>query len=402
MNTVSPEEVGVSSARLERVNKLMQDYVGSNKLAGISTRLARRGAVYHSENFGVADIESGRPVDDDTIWRIYSMTKPITSVAIMMLYEEGAFQLDDPVSDFIPELDGLKVYAGMGQDGLKLVDQERPITIRSLLNHTSGLSYGFYQDTPIDAMYRSQNLPGGSGNLKDMIGKLSQLPLASQPGTNWRYSVATDVLGYLVEVLSGQPFDQYLQQKILGPLGMIDTAFYVTEDKLDRLATVYGPSDENGITALDTPQVNRHKAPVTLFSGGGGLVSTASDYLRFSQMLLNNGELEGVSLLSRKTIEMMASNHLSDDLLPFSVSPDLLDYSEGAGFGLGFKVVMDVARTGVLGSEGNYSWGGAACTTFWIDPKEELIAVFMTSFMPSSTYPVQRQFQIAVYQSLVD
>ena len=207
MNTVSPEEVGVSSARLERVNKLMQDYVGSNKLAGISTRLARRGAVYHSENFGVADIESGRPVDDDTIWRIYSMTKPITSVATMMLYEEGLFQLDDPVSDFIPELDGMKVYAGMGQDGLKLVDQERPITIRSLLNHTSGLSYGFYQDTPVDAMYRSQNIPGGSGNLKDMIGKLSQLPLASQPGTNWRYSVATDVLGYLVEVLSGQPFD---------------------------------------------------------------------------------------------------------------------------------------------------------------------------------------------------
>ena len=248
-NGVTPEAVGFSSQRLSRINKMMQSYIDDGKLASGLTMLARRGEVFHFEPYGVLDLESGAPVERDSLFRIYSMSKPITSAAVMMLYEEGHFSLDDPVGKFIPELARLKVYDGMSETGMRLVEQQPPISIRHLLTHTSGLSYGFHQDSPVEQMYKDANITDPDSTLQEMAEKLGSLPLVSQPGTKWRYSNATDVLGYLVEVVSGQPFDQFLQEKILSPLGMTDTSFYVSEENLDRLATVYGASLNGGSIA---------------------------------------------------------------------------------------------------------------------------------------------------------
>ncbi|MAF52085.1 MAG: serine hydrolase [Chloroflexi bacterium] len=402
MQTAAPEEVGFSSKRLGRLDDVMQGYVDAGMLAGIVTMLARRGKVFHFKPFGLMDIYAVKPVELDTIFRIYSMSKPITSAAVMMLYEEGAFHLDEPVSRFIPELADLKVFAGMSQKGKRLVDPDRPISIRHLLTHTSGLSYGSYVDTPVDDMYRSTAARDPDDNLQGFIERIAEIPLAYQPGTSWRYSVATDVLGRLVEVISGRTFDQYLKDSIFEPLGMPDTAFYVPEEKLDRLASIYGPAIGGGMQELDTPGVNQHRRPLTMFSGGGGLVSTASDYMRFCQMMLNGGTLDDVRLLGPKTVELMTINHLSDDLMPYSVSEAGVTGTQGCGFGLGFRVVIDLAQHGILGSEGMYSWGGAASTVFWIDPKEELVAILMTQFMPSGQYPIRREFQVATYQAMVD
>jgi len=380
----------------------MQRYVDDRRLAGVVTLLARRGRVCHFEKHGVLDLESNRPMELDTIFRIYSMTKPITSVAVMSLYEQGHFQLDDPVARFIPELGGLKVCTGMGPTEVMLVDQERPITIRHLLTHTSGLSYGMLADTPVDAMYRDSALPYDRGsNLEEMVGKLGAIPLVYQPGTGWRYSVATDVLGYLVEVLSGQPFDRFLRESIFEPLEMADTGFHVAEGKGHRLAAVYGLSDQGGIRGLAASEMmlDPFDRPAGLFAGGAGLVSTAPDYLKFCRMLLNGGELDGVRILGRKTVELMTRNHLPERLLPIAVGDEPI---HGSGFGLGFAVVMDVAASGILGSEGLYRWGGAAGTRFWIDPEEDLIAILMIQFMPGSHYPIGDEFRVLTYQALVD
>jgi len=400
-NGVSPESVGFSSERLGRVNKMMQGYIDKGRLASGLTMLARHGETFHFEPYGVLDLESGVPVERDTLFRIYSMTKPITSTAVMMLYEEGHFSLDDPVGKFIPELASLKVYDGMGETGMRLVDQQQPITIRHLLTHTSGLSYGFHQDSPVEEMYREADITPPDGTLQEMAEKLGRLPLLTQPGTKWRYSFATDVLGYLVEVISGKPFDQFLQDNILDPLGMSDTSFFAPEEKLDRLATVYG-AGKGGIAPLHNPLVDRHARPHTLFSGGGGLVSTGTDYMRFCQMLLNGGVFGDQRLLAPKTVGMMRSNHLADDLKPFAVGQSNASDTKGCGFGLGFRVVMDIAQHGIIGSNGIYSWGGAASTVFWIDPQEDLVAILLTQFMPSSYYPLRREFQIATYQAMVE
>ena len=401
MNIASPESVGFSSKRLSRVNRFMQSYIDDGKLASGMTMLARRGEVFHFQPYGVLDLESGAPVQRDTIFRFYSMTKPITSAAVMMLYEEGHFSLDDPVGKFIPELASMKVFDGMGETGMRLTQQERPITIRHLLTHTAGLSYGFHQDSPIEGMYREANITPPDGTLQEMVEKLGRLPLITQPGTKWRYSFATDVLGYLVQVVSGKPFDRFLQDRIFARLGMPDTSFYAPEEKLHRLATVYGAAN-GGIAPLHNDLVDRHARPHTLFSGGGGLVSTASDYMRFCQMLLNGGVLGDSRLLAPKTVEMMRSNHLTDDMRPFAVGQSNASDTKGCGFGLGFRVVMDIAQHGIIGSNGIYSWGGAASTVFWIDPQEDLIAILLTQFMPSSYYPLRREFQIATYQALME
>lgn len=402
MNIVTPEEAGFSSERLQRLNSLMQGYVDSGRLAGVVTLLAREGAVFHFDRFGFQDLASQTPMELDTIFRFYSMTKPITSAAVMMLYEEGNFHLDDPVSGFIPELDGLKVFDGMGQTGAKFVPQQIPITIRHLLTHTAGLSYGFYEDSLVEQMYRDANLSDPDSNLEEMVEKLGELPLVSQPGTAWRYSNATDVLGRLVEVISDESFDSFLKNRIFDPLDMDDTAFYVSEDKLDRLASIYGPSENGGIQELDNPGVNKFKRPLTNFSGGGGLTSTAADYLKFCQMMLDGGTSNRDRLLGPKTVEMMTSNHLSHDLMPFAVSESGADASQGCGFGLGFRVILDIAEHGTIGTDGSYSWGGAASTVFWIDPVEDLIAIMLTQFMPSSQYPIRREFQVATYQAMVE
>ena len=402
MKVVSPESVGFSSSRLKRINQFIQSYIEGKKLASGLTMLARHGEVFHFQPYGVLDLNSGAPVERDSLFRIYSMTKPITSAAVMMLYEEGHFSLDDPVGKFIPELARLKVYNGMSETGMRLVEQQQPISIRHLLTHTSGLSYGFHQDSPVEEMYRKADITDPDSTLREMVEKLGRLPLVNQPGAKWRYSNATDVLGYLVEVVSGTPFDRYLQDNILDPLGMTDTSFYVAEENLDRLATVYGASLNGGIVPLDNPMVNRQRRPHTLFSGGGGLVSTASDYMHFCQMLLNGGSLGDARLLAPKTVEMMRSNHLTDDLKPFAVGQSMSSDTKGCGFGLGFRVVMDIAQHGIIGSNGIYSWGGAASTVFWIDPKEDIVAILLTQFMPSSHYPLRREFQIAAYQALME
>ena len=399
-----PEEVGLSSTRLERINKLMQNYVHEKKLSGIVTLVARRDKVVHFERFGMMRIEENKQMQLNTIFRIHSMTKPITSVAVMMLYEEGHFQLYDPVSKFIPEFEGLKVVEDATEQGLELSDPEREMTIRDLLIHTSGLTYGD-GDTPVDVMYREGGvleyrpkksgefciMPGDGRTLKGMIQKLSKIPLLFHPGEQWHYGVSTDVLGHLVEVVSGMPLDRFFEERIFEPLGMVDTGFYVPEEKIRSFAASYSPGGSGGISIIDPPTTSPFSSPTSFFAGGGGLVSTASDYYRFAQMLLNGGHLNGTRLLGRKTVELMTVNHLWWG-----------EYTKGFGFGLGFWVIEDIGRSQEIGSEGSFGWGGAANTWFLIDPREKLIAIFMTQLVPYGHYPVIKQFKTLAYQAIVD
>ena len=394
----NPESVGMSTARLERVSKWAQEYVDAGKLAGILAMVARTDQVCYSETFGNRDREKGLPMEHDTVLRIYSMTKPITSVAVMMLYEEACFQLDDPVRKFIPELDGLKVCTGEDARGPTMVGQSNPITIRQLLSHTAGLSYGFYPGSTVDRLYQSANVLDPDSTLEEMMHKLSRLPLAHEPGSEWKYSVATDVLGRLVEVVSGEAFDQFLAHRVFDPLGMTDTGFYVREDQIDRFAQLYGPGGNGTIEPMESPVLGRFTRECRLFSGGGGLVSTAGDYMRFCRMLLRGGELDGARLLSPRTVETMTMNHLRDGLLPMKMGDYTMD---GYGFGLGFSVLTDLRDAGVLGSVGEYAWGGAASTKFWIDPQQELIGILMTQFMPNDYYPIRNEFQVLVNQAIV-
>jgi len=390
----SPDEVGLSSARLERINTVMQSYVDQEKYAGLITMVARRGKVAHFECFGMMEREANKAMKPDTIFRIYSMTKPITSVAIMMLYEEGRFQLNDPVSKFIPDFKNLKVFVKETESGPELADLERAMTVKHLLTHTSGLTYGFDPNSPIDVMYQEAGVLDHNGTLGDMAQKLAKLPLLHQPGSAWHYSVSTDVLGYLVEAISGSSFDVFLEERIFKPLGMIDTGFHVPQEKIDRFAAVYGPAEGGGIKVIDAPETSRFSKPASFFSGGGGLVSTASDYVRFAQMLLNKGELDGNRLLGRKTVEFMTINHVPEGFHPFE--------SKAAGFGLGFSIQTDVAQSGILSSKGSFGWGGAADTGFWVDPEEEIIGLIMPQFMPSGYYPAKQDFRVLVYQAIVD
>jgi len=349
-----PEEVGISTSRLERIAPVMQGWVDDGKIPGALTMIAREGKLVHFEKFGMQDVATAEPLEFDTIFRIYSMTKPITSLAVMMLYEEGHFQLNTPVSEFIPAFRDMKVYA---EGGEAVVDAESEMTIKHLLTHTSGLIYGGEGDHPIHQQYRDANFYGST--LRGMSKKLGAIPLAYHPGASWSYGMSTDVLGHFVEVVSGMPFAQFLKRKIFDPLDMPDTAFSVSSRKGDRYATLYEPAEDGGIQVIENAPVS--SGPRSFFhSGGAGLQSTAADYLRFCQMLLNDGELDGVRLLGRKTVELIRMNHISDEWQPLE--------RIGCGFGLGFAVVTDVAETHAPGSLGTYSWGGLASTTFWIDP----------------------------------
>lgn len=402
MNCVSPESVGFSSKRLGRLSARMQGYIDDGKLAGALTMLARGGETFHFETYGVQDLKTGVPTERDTIFRLYSMTKPITSVAVMMLYEEGRFSLDDPVGKFIPAFASMKVYDGTDETGMRLVDQERPITIRHLLTHTAGISYGLFKDTPIDALYHESRIADADSTLSELMDRLGKIPLVNQPGTKWRYSISPTVLGYLVEVVSGQPFDVFLRERMFAPLGMNDTSFFVPEEKLGRLATAYVPTRGGGIAPHEGSITTRHTRPHAMKSGGAGLVSTAADYMRFCRMMLNGGALDGNRLLSPKTVQMMVSDHLTNDLKPYAVEERMADYTKGCGFGLGFRVVNDIAQHGVPGSNGMYSWFGLASCYFWIDPAEELIAIMMAQFLPATWYPLRSEFQAAVYGALME
>ena len=398
MDLVAPESVGFSSTRLERVSAHMARYVEQGKLAGIIAAIARRAQIAYREVFGQADREAGTPMALDTIFRIYSMSKPITSVALMMLYEQGRFLLKDPVARYIPEFEHTRVFVRQTETGYEVAELERPITVLDLLTHTAGLSYGFEPDLRfVDKLYQERLWENGRPkkyeSLEGMMRTVASLPLAFQPGTAWHYSWATAMLGYLVQVLSDQPFEDYLQEKVFQPLGMVDTAFYVPEHKVARFATNYGPAEGGGIQPIEMPVGGGYLDPNRLPLGGEGLVSTTGDYLRFAQMLLNKGELDGVRLLGRKTIEWMTINHLPPGL---HIGDD-----PTTGFGLGFSVTIGLAGRNV-DSVGRYGWGGAATTRFWVDPQEELVGLFMTQFMPSGHYPVQDEFEVLTYQALVD
>jgi CubicO group peptidase (beta-lactamase class C family) len=403
---VAPDQVGLSAARLDRVRHWMKGWVDSGRLAGMVVAVMRRGEVAFAETMGKADVDRGKAMQADSIFRIYSMTKPLTSVAIMMLYEEGRFQLDDPISRFIPAFAHTRVYAGGSRGKIDSVPAEREITFRDLLTHTSGLTYGFMESTPVDAMYRDKNegvdFQTATTSLKDLVERLATFPLIAQPGKAWNYSVATDVLGYLVEVISGQPFEVYLKQKVIDPLGMTDTDFHVPAAKHDRFTANYAPGKGGKLQVIDDPAKSRYLAPRSVNSGGGGLVSTAADYLRFCRFMLNKGELGGTRLLGRKTVELMTSNHLKGDMADMGMPRFSESTYYGIGFGLGFSVTLDPAKAQILGSPGEYAWGGAASTAFWCDPAEDMAVVLLTQLMPSSTYPIRRELRVLTYQAIVD
>ena len=399
-----PAKVGFSPEHLERIRPMLQDYVDKENLPGFLTVIARRGKIVHFETVGMRDIENEKPVEPDTIFRIYSMSKPITSVAVMMLYEEGHFQLDTPVSRFIPEFGNMKVY---NENQTEISDAEKEMTIKHLLTHTAGLTYG-WGGKPVDERYKALKMSGASATLVDMAKTLGDIPLVHEPGERWTYGVSTDVLGYLVEVVSGMPFEEFLQTRLFAPLGMVDTAFSIPPEKRDRFAALYTFSKDSGLERVGKKA--DADGEFTFFpSGGGGLVSTAADYMRFSQMLLNGGELEGVRILDKETVELMRYPH------------------HDGWFGLGFSVVNDKKSDAddeedhkkdlddkddkddegdkeskdTPESVGSFSWGGAAATIFWIDPVEEVVGVLMTQ-IHNNPYPFHYQFKVLTYEALTE
>lgn len=409
--TTFPEAVGFSSERLARIKPVMQTYVDQHGFAGISTLLARRGNIIHFEQVGWQDRESQTVLSPDTIYRIYSMTKPIVCTAFMTLYEEGRFQLFDPVAKFLPAFGKVKVLTSTAT-GFQEVDLIRPITLRDLLTHTAGLTYGFLYDSPVSELYRQTNLGRPEHTLEATIGELARLPLAYQPGSRWHYSVAIDVIGHVIEVISGQPLQDFLHERLFAPLGMTDTGFSVPPGKRSCLATMYaypgfdveplieiqkawvmGLSERLDVEA-DYPATNTP----SFARGGHGLFSTAGDYMRFAQMLLNRGELEGVRILAPKIADLMHMNHVPAALLPFESGGVV---SDGYGFGLGSRVLLNVAESGVPGSVGEFGWGGAAKTYYWVDPQEQLIGVMMAQFLASFDQP-EKDFQVLAYQALFE
>lgn len=412
---VDPLEVGLDPERLARIPAFLEErYLGPGRLPGFTLLVDRGGRTAMFSCQGHADVASGAPLRPDTIVRIYSMSKPVTSVAIMALYEEGRFQLDDPVSAFLPGWGDLRVWSDGDPNRYRTTFPDREVQVRDLLTHTSGLTYGFMGRHPVDALYRAHGIGSPELTLAEQCDRLAGLPLLFSPGARWSYSVATDVLGRLVEVISGQPFDEFLQERIFDPLGMADTGFWVPEERAERLATNYAvpdlspfglPDGASGgdMVAIDVGATSTYRQRPVFLSGGGGLVSTAADYLRFCRMLLQGGRLDGQQVLGRKTVEHMTRNHLPSggDLASMGQAVFSETSYEGIGFGLGFSVMLDPARANVSGSVGEYAWGGAASTLFWIDPVEELIVIGLTQLMPSSAYPIRRELRSLVYSSLV-
>ena len=412
---VDPAGAGLDERRLERItDHLQQRYVDAGRIAGCQVAVARHGQVGYFRSLGCRDLERSLPVEEDTIWRIYSMTKPITGAALMTLYERGMFQLNDPVTRFIPQWRDLKVRRRAEDGSELLVDPERPMTVRDLMMHMSGLGFGggrtlqelFSADNAGQAEgFTPGRRRGPNATLQTMVEHYAGYPLEFDPGTRWLYSVSTDICGRLVEIISGQRFDDYLRQVLFEPLGMNDTEFMVPDEKVHRFAACYRRDASKKLVLVDDPQRSGYRQEPTFLSGGGGLVSTTADYLRFCQMLLGGGEVDGVRILGRKTVELMTCNHLPGDGDLQSVAlPG--GYGEvgfaGMGFGLTVAVAKSPAATQVIGSPGEYMWGGAASTIFWVDPAEDLTAVFMTQFLPSGTFNFRGQLKALVYPAITD
>lgn len=416
--TASANSAGMSESALRRVDAhLKTRYLDTGRFPGTQLLVHRRGQLVHSSVQGYADLGRKTPMADDTIVRIYSMTKPITSVAFMMLVEEGRVALDEPVHKYIPEWKNLGVFQAGAYPAFLTRPPTRPMMIVDLLRHTSGLTYGFQQRGNVDAAYRERKIGEveKAGTLQTMIEDLAKIPLEFSPGEAWNYSVSTDVIGYLIQIISGKPFEQFLKERIFDPLGMTDTGFHVPADKVSRFAACYSADPQGaltfhaterkgGMTLQDDPATSSFLTPPAFVSGGGGLCSTAADYLKFCHALLNGGELDGVRLIGPKTLALMTTNHLPGgrDLPEMSRSMFSEATYNGIGFGLGFSVTMDPAKTLIPGSPGEYAWGGAATTSFWIDPAEELIAIFMTQVLPSSAYPVRRELRTMIYSAITD
>ena len=404
MLTATPESMGLCSQRLARVDRFLAErYVDAGKLPHALLQVARGGRLVHQSVLGRASLETGAPLAEDSIVRIYSMTKPITSVAFMMLVEEGKVALDDPVHRFIPAWRELGVYVSGVPGAFQTRPTDAPMRMIDLLRHTSGLTYGFQMRTPVDAAYRQGkiDLAEQTEGLEGWVQSLARLPLEFSPGTAWNYSVSTDVLGYLIGRISGVPFEDFVRQRILQPLGMLDTDFFVPAEKAARLAGCYQASAGG---TLEPAPIRSFLQPPNAPSGGGGLVSTAADYMRFCELLRQGGALDGVRLLGPKTLQLMRANHLPGgaDLADLSVSMFSEAGYRGVGFGLGFALTTDVARTGLAGSPGEYWWGGAASTAFWVDPVEDLCVVFLTQFMPSSTYPIRRELRTMINAAVLE
>jgi CubicO group peptidase (beta-lactamase class C family) len=411
LSLASPESVGMSKAVFDRIeNHLRQRYIEAGRFPGSQLIVYRRGHLVHYTSQGLADIERNVPVKDDTIFRIYSMTKPITSIAFMMLVEEGGVALDEPVYKYIPEWKNLGVFQAGVWPVFLTRPLSRPMQIIDLMRHTSGLTYGFQQRSNVDAAYRELKISEveKAGTLQSMIETLAKIPLEFSPGEAWNYSISTDVIGYLIGLITGKPFEQFLQERIFDPLAMNDTGFSVPREKAHRLAACYSASSQGaikgGLTLQDDPATSPFRSPPSLISGGSGLCSTAADYLTFCRALLNGGELDGVRLIGPKTLHLMTSNHLPGGRTLPEMSRSVFSEAtyHGSGFGLGFSVTLDPAQTLIPGSRGEYAWGGAATTSFWIDPAEELIAIFMTQVMPSNATPIRRELRTMICSAITD
>src|SRR6202046_3921411 len=413
-----PEPAGMSKTAFERIeNHLRERYIEAGRFPGTQLAVYRRGKLVHNSVQGLADIERKVAVKDDTIFRIYSMTKPITSIAFMMLVEEGRVALEEPVHRYIPEWKNLGVFQAGVWPAFLTRPTSRPMQIVDLMRHTSGLPYGFQQRSNVDAAYRELKIGEieKAGTLASMLADLAKMPLEFSPGEAWNYSVSTDVIGYLIGVISGKPFEQFLQERIFDPLGMKDTGFFVPSDKAHRLAACYSASPQGamtfhatdrkgGLTLQDDPATSSFLSPPSFISGGRGVCSPSADYLTFCRALLNGGELDGVRLIGPKTLALMTSNHLPGGKTLPELSRSLFSEASyhGIGFGLEISVTLDPARTLIPGSRGEYAWGGAATTSFWIDPAEELIAIFMTQVLPSTATPIRRELRTMIYSAITD
>tara|TARA_B100001996_G_scaffold108806_1_gene82181 strand:+ start:472 stop:1674 length:1203 start_codon:yes stop_codon:yes gene_type:complete len=397
MKVVNPESVGLDSSVLAEIRSYLDNtYVNEGKYVGTLTLVARKGEIAYLDSLGFMDRENQRPMQTDTIFRIYSMTKAVTSVAVMQLLEQSKFRLDDPVHWYIPSFKDLRVFQAGEYPNFITSRPKRHMSIRDLLTHMSGLTYGFMYRTNVDSAYRKMNSQAPK-NLDDFIEAVSKMPLEFSPGDKWNYSISTDVLGYLVEQISGLKLDEYFKKYIFEPLDMVDTDFTCPKEKLDRLASLYEHNPSGEPRFMEVPALD-----VTYLSGGGGLFSTMSDYYQFASMLLNQGELNGKRIIGRKTIELMTTNHLPDgkDLTEMSESAFSETPYAGVGFGLGFSVMLDPAKSQTLSDIGEFGWGGMASTVFFINPKEEMLVIFMTQLIPSSTYQVRRELRSLIYSAL--
>ena len=395
---------GFCPARLKRISPWLKRYVDEKKLPFAHVAVLRKGQLAYTNFYGARDIEAGSPVVEDGIYRIYSMTKLVTTVAALALYEKGAFQLDDPVDKFVDEFKDARVFVSGRKDTINSVEAETPMTIRQLMNHTSGLTYGAFDPGPVGQLMRSGKIDFGNlqANLGDTVRRLASIPLCFQPGSQWRYGVSTDVLGYVIEVVTGKTLLQVFDELIFKPLNMNDTFFQVPINKVKKFCSLYTRTKSESLKLLECAGSSRFCKPVNMYSGGGGLISSMRDYLVFLEMIRCGGRYDDAQILGRKTVELMLRNHLSGDMASmgqptFSEMP-----MEGIGFGLGGAILLDPAKAQILGSEGEFTWGGMASTAFWIDPKEELSVVFMTQLIPSSCYPIRRELRVLVYQALVD